>query len=194
MKRMLALACMAALVIVGTPAAADPPEASGAVVRSLDDTGGFGILLDTTNEYWVFSNITRDAFCAWFNDPEAPFPGNEDPDDLMFVMSADAEHLLVHGGGPTALHAWAGDGPGGDPCTGSLAEHSLAGDVRVRVVDNDLANEGKRANSFGNHGNGRVFDAAGNAYHYSWRFHGLWNPDGTEFRVLSDRFTLTPTG
>lgn len=194
MKRSIANACIASLVVVAAPAAAGPPEESGAVVRILDDTQSFGIFLDAENEYWVFANITREDFCTWFEDEAAPFPDNEDPDDVMFVMSADAEHLLVDAGGPTALHAWAGDGPGGDPCAGSFEQPSLSGDVRVRIVDNDLANEGTRANTFSEHGNGRLFDADGGAYHYSWRFHGLHNPDGTSFRVLSDQFTLTPTG
>lgn len=194
MRKTIAIACTAALVAMAGPVAAGPPDESGVVVRITDDREGFGILLDDVNEFWVFSNITRESFCAWLGDEDGPPPLNASPDDVMFVMAADAEMLKVRGGGPTTLHAWAGEGPGDDPCVGSVAEPTLSGDVRVRVFDNDVPNEGRRANSFGERGVARVFDADGNAYHYSWSFHGLWNPDSTTFRVLREEFTLRSTG
>lgn len=194
MNRTLAAVCSILLLAVAAPAAAAPPEESGAVIRIFDDTMGFGVFPDTTNGYWVFSNVTRDAFCDWFFDEEAPFPDNEDPDDILLVDAADAQVVVVDGGGPTALHAFTGDGPDTDPCTGSVPEASLTGDVWVRVTDNDGPNQGTRANSFGDRGVGELVDHDGNCFHYMWQFRGLWNPDGTEFRVVSEHFRLNPTG
>jgi len=192
--RILAILATTLMVVAAVPAIAAPPSESGVVVRIADDEG-FGIFPDVENGYWVFSNVTRDAFCLWFDNMETePPPTNEDADDVMLVFASDAVVISVHAGGPTALHAFAGDGPGDDPCSGSEEESALTGDVKVHVNDNDGPNEGKRANSFGDRGQGTLTDADGNLYHYSWSFRGLWNPEGTEFRVLHDFFNLKARG
>jgi hypothetical protein len=124
-----------------------------------------------------------------------PFPTGETPDDLQIVFASDAEVVSIHGGGPTWLHPFITTGdPFVDPCTGSESEAALWGDVNVTINDNDGPNEGKRANSFGDRGRGTLHDDSGAAYHYSWNFRALWNPDGTEFSVKTENFNLHPIG
>jgi hypothetical protein len=81
-----------------------------------------------------------------------------------------------------------------NPCDGSEPDAAFSGDMRVMVNDNDGPNEGKRANSFGDRGLGTMYDEGGAAYHYSWNFRALWNPDGTEFKVTTEKFNLHPIG
>jgi hypothetical protein len=181
------------LLAVTAPASADPPPESGVVVR-VEDPNGFGVFPDFVNGYWVFSNVTRDDFCQWFDDQDnEPFPTNHSPDQVQLVFASDALVVSVHAGGPTDLHAFAGD-PFANPCDGSEPDAALSGDVRVRVNDNDGPNEGKRANSFGDRGQGTLHDDSGAAYRYSWNFRGVWNPDGTEFKVTTNKFNLHPIG
>ena len=193
MRRFLVVATVLSLVMVAVPAAADPPQESGVVIRIPDDNEGFGVFPDFVNGYWVFSNITRDAFCTWFNNMELPFPTNLSPDQVQLVFASDALVISVHAGGPTALHTFTGD-PFSNPCDGSESAAALTGDIRVRVNDNDGPNEGKRANSFGDRGQGTLYDDGGAAYHYSWNFRAIWNPDATEFKVTTEKFNLHPIG
>jgi hypothetical protein len=201
MRRLVALAAvMTMLMAIALPVAAEPPEESGVVVRIFDDREGFGIFPDVENGYWVFSNVDRDAFCTWFYDMGGePFPMNLNGDGVQLVFASDAVVVTVDAGGPTSLHAFTGDEPG-NPCDGSEAEAALTGDVKVRVNDNDGPNTGKRANSFGDRGQGTLYDADGDAYHYSWTFRAVWGPDendGTdpsELKVVADKFNLQRKG
>jgi hypothetical protein len=182
------------LVAIAAPVAADPPPESGVVIRIADDEG-FGVFPDAVNGYWVFSNVSRDDFCTWFNDMGGePFPTNQSTDQVQLVFLSDALIVNVDGGGPTWLHAFAGPDPFINPCDGSETDPTFSGDVKVRVNDNDGSNEGKRANSFGDRGQGNLYDASGDAYHYSWTFRGVWNPEGTEFKVATEMFNLHPIG
>jgi hypothetical protein len=183
------------LFAVAAPVTADPPPESGVVVRIADDREGFGVFPDFINGYWVFSNVSRDDFCTWFADMEnLPPPTNLEGDQVQLVFASDALVVRIHAGGPTALHAFAGDDPFIDPCNGSEPEAALTGHVRVRVNDNDGPNEGKRANSFGDRGQGKLYDGDGNAYRYNWVFRGVWNPDNTEFKVVVERSNLRRIG
>lgn len=179
------------MMAVAAPLSADPPPESGVVVRISDDREGFGVFPDFINGYWVFSNVSRDDFCEWFADMEnVPAPTNLEGDQVQLVFASDAVVVSVHAGGPTTLHAFAGDDPFIDPCTGSEPEPALSGHVTVKVNDNDGPNEGKRANSFGDRGRGELYDADGNAYRYKWVFRGIANPDNTEFKVTVESFSL----
>jgi hypothetical protein len=183
------------VLAVAGPVSADPPLESGVVVRIPEDTGGFGVFPDFVNGYWVFSNVTRADFCEWFNDQDnQPFPTNQSPDQVQLVFASDALVVSVHAGGPSALHAFTGPDPFVNPCDGSEPDAAFSGDMRVMVNDNDGPNEGKRANSFGDRGLGTMYDEGGAAYHYSWNFRALWNPDGTEFKVTTEKFNLHPIG
>jgi hypothetical protein len=199
---MVALAAVTMMLMaIAAPVAADPPEESGVVVRIFDDRGDFGIFPDTTNGYWVFSNADRSAFCDWFYSEEPPpAPPNLDGDTVQLVFASDALVIRVDAGGPTSLHAFTGDGPGDNPCDGSEEEASFSGDVKVSVNDNDGPNEGKRANSFGDRGQGTLYDGDGSAYHYSWVFRAIWPPD-ENFPDLdpanlkvTEKFNLHPIG
>ena len=71
----------------------------------------------------------------------------------------------------------------------------------MRVNDNDGPNEGKRANSFGDRGQGTLYDASGDAYHYSWTFRAIWPPDENfpdgdpaALRIVTEKFNLHPIG
>lgn len=190
------------LMAIAAPVSADPPPESGVVVRIADDTGEFGVFPDFTNGYWVFANVTRDDFCTWFNDMGGEsFPMNQSGDQVQLVFVSDALIINLDGGGPTALHAFAGPDPSVNPCDGSEPDAALTGDVKVRLNDNDGPNEGKRANSFGNRGQGTLYDASGDAYHYSWTFRAIWPPDENfpdadfaELKVVVDKFNLHPIG
>jgi len=192
MRRFIGLAASAAVIMVSAPAAAEPPPESGVVVR-IEATDSFGVFPDFENGYWVFSNVTRDAFCTWFDDMSLPLPTNETPDDIQLIFASDALAQLGRVGGPTWLHAFTED-PFLDPCAGSTADAALWGDVQVRTNDNDVPNEGVRANSFGDRGQGTLYDTEGGTYHYSWVFRALWNPDATEFSVVKETFNLHPIG
>jgi hypothetical protein len=201
LRRIVALAGVTMMVLaVAVPVAADPPPESGVVVRIVD-TEGFGVFPDVTNGYWVFSNVTRDDFCTWFYDMGGvPVPENQSPDHVQLVFASDALVVSVHAGGPTALHAFAEPDPFANPCDGSEPDAALTGDVKVRVNDNDGPNEGKRANTFGDRGQGTLYDADGGAYRYSWVFRALWAPDDNagddtaELKVVTDKFNLHPVG
>ena len=58
----------------------------------------------------------------------------------------------------------------------------------------ELVSERQRANSFGDRGKGTLYDVSGAAYHYSWNFRAVANPDGTEFKVTTNKFNLHPIG
>lgn len=202
-RRILALAGATMIVMaIAAPVSADPPPESGVVVRIPDDREGFGVFPDFVNGYWVFANVTRDDFCAWFNDMGGvPFPINQSADQVQLVFASDALVINIHAGGPTALHAFAGPDPFINPCDGSEPDAALTGDVKVSVNDNDGPNQGTRANSFGDRGQGTLYDASGDAYHYSWTFRGIWPPDEngpdadpTEFKVVTEKFNLHPIG
>lgn len=203
MRRLVALAAVTTMLMaIAAPVAADPPEESGVVVRIFDDRGGFGIFPDFENGYWVFSNADRGAFCEWFYNeapPPPPPPPNLDGDTVQLVFASDALVIRVDAGGPTSLHAFTDD-PFSNPCDGSEEEAALTGDVKVSVNDNDGPNMGKRANSFGDRGQGTLYDADGMAYHYSWTFRALWAPednsdvDSAELKVVTERFNLKPIG
>ena len=189
------------LLAIAAPVSADPPPESGVVVRIADDEG-WGVFPDFVNGYWVFSNVTRDDFCTWFNDMEGEeFPTNQSADQVHLVFVSDALIVNVDAGGPTALHAFADPDPFSNPCDGSEPDAALTGDVKVRVNDNDGPNEGKRANSFGNRGQGTLYDASGDAYRYSWTFRAIWPPDENSpdndfanLKVVTDKYNLHPIG
>ncbi len=202
MRRLLALTgATLMLMAIAAPVSADPPPESGAVVRIVDDEG-WGVFPDFVNGYWVFSNVTRDDFCEWFNDMEGvPFPTNQSPDLVHLVFASDALLINVDAGGPTALHEFAGEDPFINPCDGSDPEAALTGDVKVRVNDNDGPNQGKRANSFGNRGQGTLYDANDDAYRYSWNFRAIWPPDENfpdndfaNLKIVTLKYNLHPIG
>jgi hypothetical protein len=181
------------LMAIAAPVSADPPSESGVVVRFQDM--GFGVFPDFVNGYWVFSNVTRGDFCTWFNNMTGePFPTGQSTEQVQLVFPSDALIVNIDAGGPTWLHAFVGPDPFINPCDGSEVEATFWGDVNVRLNDNDGPNEGKRANSFGDRGQGTLNDTSGDAYHYSWTFRGVWNPDGTEFKVAIDTFNLHQIG
>jgi hypothetical protein len=188
------------LVAIAAPVSADPPPESGAVVRIQDDEG-FGVFPDFVNGYWVFSNVSRTDFCTWFYDMAGEdFPTNQSTDSVQLVFVSDALVINVDGGGPTWLHAFVGPDPFINPCDGSEVEAALWGDAKVRVNDNDGPNEGKRANSFGNRGQGTLYDETGQAYRYSWTFRAVWAPDanfpdpGQDLKIVTEKFNLHPIG
>ena len=178
MRKLLAIpAALALLVTMSAPVAADPPASSGAVVRFTDR--GFGVFPDTTNGSWVFANIERSTFCAWFEAGAVPPPPMGMTDDFVqLVTTPDAEVALVKpGDAPIFLHAFAGTDPLADPCSGSATDPALSGDVHVVINDNDGPNMGKRANSFGQRGQATLSDADGNLWHYNFVLRIVFGPD-----------------
>lgn len=201
LRRMLSLVgATLILIAIAVPVSADPPPESGAVVRFEGD--GFGVFPDFVNGYWVFSNVTRADFCQWFYDMEfEPFPSNQSPEDVQLVFVNDALLISVQVEAPTALHAFVGEDPFINPCDGSAVDTSLEGVLNVRINDNDGPNEGKQANSFGDRGQGILYDDGGNRYHYSWTFRAIWPPDENfpgadpvSLKVVTNKFNLHAIG
>jgi hypothetical protein len=190
MRYLVGFAAAVAVIMMSTTSNAQPPSESGVVVR-VERNNLWAVFPDSDNGYWVFSDVTRDDFCAWFEDM-GPFPMNETPDALQAVFANDALVLRGVAGGPTWLHPFVGNNPGPDPCTGSEPEAELWGDIRVRTNDNDVPNQGERANAFGDVAQGVLADADGMTYHYSWVYRALWNPDGTQFTLKAERYNLHP--
>ena len=193
MRYFVGFAAAVSLMMMSTAASAQPPPESGVVVR-VERNDLWAVFPDVDNGYWVFSDVSRDDFCTWFDDMSQQFPTNETPDDIQAVFASDALLLRGVAGGPTWLHPFIGSDPGPDPCAGSEPAAELWGDIRVRTNDNDVPNQGTRANSFGDHAQGVLVDADGRRYHYSWVFRALWNPDGTQFTLKVERYNLHSIG
>jgi hypothetical protein len=185
---------VALMFTLAAPVAAAPTAASAVVIR-VEATDSFGVLPDFENEYWVFTNVTRNDFCLWFDDPAGePFPTNLDPSRVQVVVLGDVELDNIEHSAPTFLHAFTDAGPFAGPCAGSEEEAALSGDLRVRVTNNDALDAGQRANAFGDRGHGTVTDASGSRYHYSWNFTAVASPDDSVFKITTERFNLQPIG
>lgn len=174
MRRLTLVFVLVAVMVAGVlPAAADPPDSSGNVVReSIDD---FAILFpDFDHGYWVFINVTRADFCGWIAGGfEGPFPALDEA-SFQGVSSADAFSVRIDiRDAQIFLH----DLIFPDPCFGSAEDASLWGTVHTTLNDNDGPNEGKRANAFGDRSRGTLEDADGNLYHWNSHIKFVFPPD-----------------
>lgn len=150
-----------------SPAAADPPE-------QFEAPWGY-VWLDVEHGYWIFINVDREFLCG---DGESGFIG------LLtgqMVMTSDA--LVIRSemlDAPTWLHSIEGDldDPDFGICGNSAVSPALVGTTDLRHSENDSYNEGKRANSFGDHAQGIVYDVDdGTRYRLRVTFRAVAPPD-----------------
>lgn len=162
-KSLMTVGLAASLVWVSAaPALADPPE--------VVDDYIFNIFLDLENGLVGFWNISRSDFCNW---EAGGFAGPPPVEALVETMVRETgQGALVGSFNATrTLELWQLD-EGSEligPCedTQGQSEPWATGAFRCISNDNDLDVSLNRTNSFGDRGNGTVYDAAGDAYHYS---------------------------
>jgi hypothetical protein len=79
-----------------------------------------------------------------------------------------------------------------DPCGDTSDQDGplATGTARGEGTDNDIPGETRRTNTFGNRGEGTVYDAGGAAWSYSWL--QLYQVMRGEFTVLAQEYVLTP--
>lgn len=189
------VAALLALALAAVPASADPPD------RFEVPAPGF-VFPDFGVGYWFFVDVNRDAVCGG---PD-PFQGT-----ALFQRIETSDAVVSQGAASakTWLHAFVGEpGPDFNPCDNSAQAAALRGVVNLRSINNDVANEGNRANALGFWAQGELDEldgagaATGSRYHVSWTTHVVIPPDenaGPDFMfdpawIRADRVTLQPIG
>ncbi|MDQ3880244.1 MAG: hypothetical protein M3295_04120 [Chloroflexota bacterium] len=177
MRKTPAIAIAALLfILVASPAVAAPPERG--------DVPTFTIALDEQHGFVIFANITRDAFCAW---EASDFAGEPPVVELVpYRQHETPTGAIIYSERYTSsIELWALD-PGADlsgPCqdTDESTAPWAAGEVHWISTDNDLNHRESvdmglnRTNAFGSRGQATVWDASGQAWHYSWLFHAVFD-------------------
>ena len=164
----VAIALLSMLALVA-PAAAKPQATQEA---------WFSIWPDVENQLVVFFNIGRDDFCAWqASDFEGAPPVTKLLDGSFSQTPTGA--IVFSVGGTSSLELWRMD-PDAEitgPCedTDGLHELFAAGSAMYSYHDNDLDHGFsvfelglRRSDAFGESAQGRVTDAAGMDWNYSW--------------------------
>ncbi|MDP9269863.1 MAG: hypothetical protein M3P14_02590 [Chloroflexota bacterium] len=183
------------LTVAAVPVSAATPE------RSQDPI--FLIFPDLNYNYVVFWNITRDDFCAWQaggfqGEPPVtqlvPAQYNETPTGPVILSWSATSHIEL----------WTLDANAdlSGPCqdTDDSTAPWAVGTARAANGDNDLSHSDSvaaglnRTDSFGNRGEGTVWDANGDAWHYSWVFRAVFDRNLIYREVVPLRSVLTRLG
>lgn len=157
----------------------------------------FDIALDEDDGLAVFTNIGRDDFCAWeaggFEGP-APVAG------LVPVMAKVTGQGAIVGSlqADVPIELWQADPdtpPFIGPCEDTDEQEApwATGQVKWTGHDNDFDGSLTRTNVFGGTIRGTVVDVDGGTWLYLNTFRLQIDQDG-EFRVVVDKFNLTPIG
>ncbi len=189
-RRILALLAAAALTvsIAALPVQAGPPETFDVPIIEL--------FADVENGKAVFWNVTRDDFCDW---AAGGFVGDAPAIELVpATINETGKGAIVASYNETRpLELWDFDDPDDlvNPCvdTDEQAGPWATGDAHIKAHDNDLDVSLTRMNAFGGNGTGTVYDADGDAWHYSWIFLAQINQDD-EFRLVADDSNLKKKG
>jgi hypothetical protein len=157
----------------------------------------FLLFPDTKYELAVFVNITRDDYCDW---EAGGFVGDPPVGELVESQVVETRKGALVGSfrADVSIELWQLDDdvpPLVGPCedTDGQAGQWATGTARVEANDNDLDATLTRTNSFGDRGQANVTDAAGDAWHYSWRFQARISRDDV-FTVALEDSTLTKKG
>ena len=147
---------------------------------------------DPNNGVVVFWNITREDFCAWeATGFEGPPPVEQNITQTLIETGKGA--IVSRWSATRSLELWTlnedADFSGACADTDDSTEPWATGSATVRANDNDLDVSGTRTNSFGDRGNGQVWDQTGERWSYSWVFRAHINRYGA-FEVKVDRATL----
>ena len=157
------------MLALAAPAAAKPEATQEA---------WFQIWPDVEHQLVVFFNISRDDFCAW---QESDFEGDPPVTALLdgSFNQTPKGAIVFSVGGISSLELWRMD-PDAEltgPCedTDGLHESFADGSAMYGYHDNDLDHGFSvfelglsRSNAFGESAQGRVTDAAGMNWNYSW--------------------------
>ena len=172
------------------PAIAEPPERSEEPI--------FTVALDPVNELVVFWNITRDDLCDWF---AGGFVGPPPVQKLIDsqVKETGQGALVASFHETSTLELWNLDDPSDpqDPCSDTDGQEGAwaQGSATVTANDNDLDVSGTRRNSFGERGQGKVHDADGGHWHFSWVFRAQCSVDcETDFTLRVEKSNLHKIG
>lgn len=192
-RRVAVLVAALALLITVTaaPVKADPPDRF--------DFPFFVVFPDVENGLVVFWNITRDAACEW---EASGFAGPPPVIELTPVMIKETGKGALVGSVQAVrpIELWNFDDdvpPLVGPCedTDDQTGPWATGIVRVTANDNDLDVSGTRTNSFGDRGQGTVFDIEGGRWHYSWTFRASCVVDcELDFSVQAEHTNLKKMG
>jgi hypothetical protein len=177
------------VTVLAVPASADPPQRVEEPV--------FTLIPDVENGLAAFVNITRENFCDW---EAGGFVGPPPVNELVEVTRHETGQgaIVVAFRAEVRIELWTFDEdvpPLVGPCedTDGQAGPWATGIARLELNDNDQDVSGTRANSFGDRGQATVYDADGDAWHYSWTFRALISRDG-EFTVSAENTNLKRKG
>lgn len=144
---------------------------------------------DTDNGFAVFWNVTRDNFCDW---AAGGFDGPPPVEELVttnFRVTADG---AMQGRFTATRHIelWAFDDdvpPLVDACADTDDQEGpwATGYSRASGHDDDFEGMTLPLNTFGDKGNGHVYDSNGDAWSYSWMFR-IWDGGEDDFKVFDE--------
>lgn len=186
-KRALVIAALAVLMTgPAAPASAAPPQ-------QVEDPFIF-LFADEENGLALFVNITRESFCEWEAGGFVGPPPVEELISAQFNETGKGAIVLSIQQADVSIELWRLDQDvppfvGACEDTDEQVEPWATGTARIEANDNDLDVSLTRTNSFGNRGQATVYDANGDAWHYSWSLRALITRDG-EFRVAAENFNL----
>jgi hypothetical protein len=183
------------MTVAAVPASAATPERSQESI--------FLIFPDLNHDLVVFWNITRDDFCAW---QAGGFQGEPPVTQLVPAQfnATPTGPVIFSWSATSHLELWTLDA-GADlsgPCqdTDDSTAPWAVGTAHAANTDNDLDHGASvdaglnRTDSYGNRGEGTVWDASGDAWHYSWVFRALNDRNHVYREVVPQRSVLTRLG
>ena len=155
------------LMLAGVPAQAAPP-------LSLETDVQF-TFYDFEHDLVAFWNITRGNYCMWADNEFAGDAPVEElvPIQIKFTGKDDSGALVLSGHATRNLELWNLPGADtGDVCLDTAGENAAwaSGTAHLTANDNDLTGTGTRRNAFGDRAQGRLVDAEGGLWHYSWAY------------------------
>jgi hypothetical protein len=169
------------LAAVAAPANAERPEVAEEPIFMLWPDEGNGVA--------VFWNITRDNFCDW---EAGGFEGRPPVEQLVRTNILVTEDGAVQGRysatRPIELWTFDDDVPpliGACEDTDDQAGPWATGYSHAAAHDDDFEGMTLPVNTFGDRGDGHVYDSAGDAWNYSWMFR-IWDGGEDSFRVFDE--------
>ena len=164
----------------------------------------FQIWPDTDNGLVVFFNITRDDYCAW---EEWDFEGPAPVTTLLQIRenATPIGAVVFSATGTSSLELWLLDADAdlSGPCvdTDASTEPWAVGTAHYGYHDNDIDHTAsvedvglRRSDAFGESAGGRVVDASGTSWQYSWTAHSVGDKHLNFRNVVEFRGVLSGAG
>jgi len=178
-KMLVLLMATMLLAAVAAPANAERPE--------VQDEPAMLLFPDTENGFAVFWNVTRDNFCDWVDGGfEGPPPVEQLVTTNFQVTDDGALQGRFTATRPIELWAFDDDVP---PLIGACEDTDdqtgpwATGYARASGADDDFEGMTLPLNTFGDKGDGHVYDSEGAAWSYSWMTR-IWDGGEDDFRVF----------